>query len=128
MKNGCVIVVTSMTMRWICIYCNSSSLCKLACDHLAYQLLSCNTEWSPYFQVIIMMVPSNQKQNLRYLILLYDYMIHVPEPQGPELDPKFFSKSQTIFIDTLGEVRWTETHYHLLHDILVHLMMMREVV
>jgi|GEM_PF-1009811 len=128
MNNGCVIVVTSMTMRWICIYCNSSSLCKLACDHLAYQLLSCNTEWSPYFQVIIMMVPSNQKQNLRYLILLYDYMIHVPEPQGPELDPKFFSKSQTIFIDTLGEVRWTETHYPVLHDILVHLMMMREVV
>lgn len=55
-------------------------------------------------------------------------MIHVPESQGPELDAKFFSKSQTIFIDTLGEVRWTETHYHLLHDILVHLMMMREVV
>lgn len=75
-----------------------------------------------------MMVPLNQKQNLRYLILLYDYMIHVPEPQGPELDPKFFSKSHTIFIDTLGEVRWTEIHYHLLHDILVHLMMMREVV
>lgn len=124
MNNGCVIVVTSMTMRWICIYCNSSSWCKSACDHLAYQLLSCNTKWSPYFQVIIMMVPLNQKQNLRYLILLYDYMI----PQGPELDPKFFSKSHTIFIDTLGEVRWTETHYHLLHDILVHLMMMREVV
>jgi hypothetical protein len=54
-------------------------------------------------------------------------MIHVPEPQGPELDPKFFSKSQTIFIDTLGEVRWTETHYPV-HDILVHLMMMWEVV
>jgi len=75
-----------------------------------------------------MMVPLNQKQNLRYLILLYDYMIHVSEPQGSELDPKFFSESRTIFIDTLGEVRWTETHYHLLHDILVHLMMMREVV
>jgi hypothetical protein len=73
------------------------------------------------------MVPLNQKQNLRYLILLYDYMIHVPEPQGPELDPKFFSKSQTILIDTLGEVRWTETHYPV-HDILVHLMMMWEVV
>lgn len=54
-------------------------------------------------------------------------MIHVPEPQGPELDPKFFSKSQTIFIDTLGEVRWTETYYPV-HDILVHLMMMWEVV
>jgi hypothetical protein len=55
-------------------------------------------------------------------------MIHVPEPQGPALDSKFFSKSQTIFIDTLGEVRWTETHYPVLHDILIHLMMMREVV
>ena len=128
MNNGCVIVVTSMTMRWICIYCNSSSLCKSACDHLAYQLLSCNTKWSPYFQVIIIMVPLNQTQNLRYLILLYDYMIHVHEPQGPELDPKFFSKSQTIFTDTLGEVRWAETHYPVPHDILVHLMMMREVV
>ena len=73
------------------------------------------------------MVPLNQKQNLRYLILLYDHMIHVPEPQGSELDPKFFSESRTIFIDTLGEVRWTETHYPLLHDTLVSLMMMREV-
>jgi hypothetical protein len=74
------------------------------------------------------MVPLNQKQNLRYLILLYDHMIHVPEPQGSELDPKFFSESWTIFIDTLGEVRWTETHYPFLHDMLVRLMMMREVV
>jgi hypothetical protein len=74
------------------------------------------------------MVPLNQQQNLRYLILLYDYMIHVSEPQGSELDPKFFSESRTIIIDTLGEVRWTETHYPLLHDRLVHLMMMREVV
>lgn len=70
----------------------------------------------------------NQKQNLRYLILLYDYMIHVPEPQGSELDPKFFSESRTIIIDTLGEVRPTETYYPLLHDTLVRLMMMREVV
>lgn len=74
------------------------------------------------------MVPLNQKQNLRYLILLYDYMKHVPEPQGSELDPKFFSESRTIFIDTLAEVRWTETHYPLLHDMLVRLMMTREVV
>jgi hypothetical protein len=128
MNNGRVIVVTSMTMRWICIYCNSSSLCKSASDHLVYQLLSCNTKWSPYFQVIIIMVPLNQKQNLRYLILLYDYMMHVPEPQGPKLDPKFFSKSHPVFIDTLGEVRWTETHYPLLHHMLVRLMIMREVV
>jgi hypothetical protein len=56
-------------------------------------------------------------------------MIHVSEPQGSELDPKFFSESRTIIIDTLGEVRWTETHYPLLHDMLVRLMMMmREVV
>ncbi len=55
-------------------------------------------------------------------------MIHVSEPQGSELDPKFFSESRTIIIDTLGKVRWTETHYPLLHDMLVRLMMMREVV
>jgi hypothetical protein len=125
MNNGCVMVVTSMTGFAFTV--TARHCANRPCDHLAYQLLSCNTKWCPYFQVIIIMVPLNQKQNLRYLILLYDYMIHVPEPQGPELDPKFFSKSQTIFIDTLGEVRWTETHYPV-HDILVHLMMMWEVV
>lgn len=54
-------------------------------------------------------------------------MIHVAEPQWSELEPKLFSKSWTMCIDALSEVHWM-THFPLVRDMLVRLMMTKEIV
>lgn len=83
---------------------------------------------SLYFQVITKVGTfESKKQNLRYLILQYDHMLHVSELQWSELDPKLFSESWIILIHIVGKVCWTETHYPLMHDILVRLIMTKEI-
>ena len=70
----------------------------------------------------------NQKQNLRYPILLYDPMIRISGSQWSNLKPMFFSESSTMCIDTLVEVHGKASHYPLLRNILVRLMMTKEIV
>jgi hypothetical protein len=55
-------------------------------------------------------------------------MMHISELQQSELDPKLFSESWIIFIQIIGKVYWVDNHCPPVRDVLVILIMTKELV